>query len=87
MQKQGCKKAHELCGSEVGSNPVLETSQVALVVKNLPASAGDQIRSLGWDDPLEEDTVTHSNVLAWRPPRTDEPGELQSTGSQRVGHD
>ena len=85
--KQGCKKAHELCGSKSGSSPILETSQVALVVKNLPANAGDQIRSLGWDNPLEEDMATHSSVLAWRLPWTEEPGGLQSIGSQRVGHD
>jgi len=60
---------------------------VALVVKNLPANAGDQIRSLGWDNPLEEDMATHSSVLAWRLPWTEEPGGLQSIGSQRVGHD
>jgi len=76
-----------LCGSKSGSSPILETSQVALVVKNLPANAGDQIRSLRWDNPLEEDMATHSSVLAWRLPWTEEPGGLQSIGSQRVGHD
>ena len=63
--------------------------QVALVVKNLPADAGDagDIRSLGWEDPLEEGIATHSNILAWRIPWTEEPSGLQSIGSQRVRHD
>ena len=58
-------------------------SQVALVVKNLPANAGDEetwVRSLGWEDPLEEGMATHSSILAWRIPRTEEPGGLQSMG-------
>ena len=44
------------------------------------------VRSLGWEDPLEEDMGTHSSILAWTIPRTEEPGGLQSMGSQRVGH-
>ena len=63
---------------------------MALVVKNLPANAGD-IRNvvliLGWEDPLEEGMATHSSILAWRFPWTEEPGGLQSMGSQRVGRD
>ena len=46
-----------------------------------------QVQSLGWEDPLEEGLTTHSSVLAWRIPWTEEPGKLQSMGSQRVGHD
>ena len=46
-----------------------------------------QFLSLGWKDPLEEGTATHSSVLAWRIPGTEEPSRLQSTGSQRAGHD
>ena len=60
------------------------------VVKNPPANAGDARDSgliLGWEDSLEEGTATHSNILAWRISWTEEPGELQSIGSQRVGHD
>ena len=45
------------------------------------------VRSLGQEDPLEEAMATHSSVLAWRIPWTEEPGELQSMASQRVGHD
>ena len=65
-------------------------SQVALVVKSLPASAGD-IRDMGsipgGEDPQEEGMATHSSILAWRIPRTEEPGGLQSLGSQRGRHD
>ena len=46
-----------------------------------------QVRSLGWEDPLEKEMATHSSILAWRIPRTEERGRLQSMGSQRVGHD
>ena len=46
-----------------------------------------QVQSLGQEDPLEEGMATHSNILAWRIPWTEEPGELQSMGWQRVGHD
>ena len=57
------------------------------MIKNLPAMQKTQVQSLGWEDPLEEGMATHSSVLAWRIPGTEEPGGLQSTGSQRVGHD
>ena len=56
------------------------------VVKNLPAMQETQIRSLGWEDPLEKEMATHSSILAWEIPGTEEPGGLQSMGSQRVGH-
>ena len=46
-----------------------------------------RVRSLGWEDPLEKGTATHSSILAWRIPWTEEPGGLQSMGSQRVRHD
>ena len=46
-----------------------------------------QVQSLGWEDPPEEEMVTHSSILAWRIPWTEEPGGLQSTGLKRVGHD
>ena len=68
-------------------------SQVALVVKNLPANAGDtrNVRDTGlipgWEDPLEEGVATHSSILAWRIPWTEEPGGLQSMGSHTVRHD
>ena len=46
-----------------------------------------QVRSLGWEDPLEEGMATHTSILAWRTPWTEEPSRLQSIGSHRVGHD
>ena len=54
------------------------------VVKSLPASAGDQVPSLGQEDPLEEGMAPHSSIL-WRTPRTEEPGGLQCMGLQRAG--
>ena len=54
-------------------------------VKNLPAMREIWVPSLGWEDPLEKEMATHSSILAWRIPWTEEPGGLQSTGSQRVG--
>ena len=64
-----------------------QTSLVAQRLKRLPAMWETQVRSLGWEDPLEKEMVTNSSILAWRIPWTEEPGRLQSTGSQRVGHD
>ena len=55
------------------------------MVKKLPAIQETQVQSLGWDDALEQGMATHSSVLAWRIPWTEEPGGLQSMGSQRVG--
>jgi len=57
------------------------------VVKNPPAKKEIQIRSLGWEDPLEKGMATHSSTLAWEIPWTEEPGGLQPMESQRVGHD
>jgi len=60
-----------------------QASLVAQMVKNLPAVWETQVRSLGREDPLEQDMATHSSTLAWR----EEPGGLQSIGSQRFGQD
>ena len=60
---------------------------VAQMVKRLPAMWEIWVRSLGWEDLLEKETATHSSTLAWRIPWMEEPGRLQSMGSQRVGHD
>ena len=57
------------------------------MVKNLPAMQGTQVHSLGWEDPLEKEMATLSSTLAWKIPWMEEPGGLQSMGSQRVGHD
>ena len=63
------------------------TLNVAQMVKNLPAMQETRIQSLGRKDPLEKGMATHSSTPAWRIPRTEEPGGLQSVGWQRVGHD
>ena len=62
------------------------SSLVAQTVKSLPAMQETQVQSLGGKDPLEKEVATHSCILAWRIPWTEEPGGLQSMGSQRVGH-
>ena len=70
-----------------GPSPGLRwASRVVLVVKNPPAGAGE-VRSLSWEDPLEEGMTVHSTILAWRVPRIEEPDGLQPKGLQRVGHD
>ena len=66
---------------------MLWASLVAQTVKNPPATQETQVQSLGWEDPLEKDMATHSSILAWEIPWAEEPGGLQSMGSQRVGHD
>ena len=60
---------------------------VAQTVKRLPIMRESWVRSLGWEDPLEREMETHSSTLAWKIPWTEDHGRLQSTGSQRVGHD
>ena len=57
------------------------------MVKNMPAMQETQVGSLGREDPLEKGMATHSSVLAWRIPWTEESGGLEFRGSQRVGHD
>ena len=56
------------------------------MVKHPLAMQETRVQSVGGEDPLEKDVATHSSVLAWRIPRTEEPGGLQSMGLQRVGH-
>ena len=60
---------------------------LAQLVKNLPAMQETRVRFLGQEDPLEKEMAIHSSILAWRIPWREEPGRLQSMGSQRVGHD
>ena len=55
--------------------------------KETACNAGDQVQSLSGEDPLEKEMATHSSILTWKIPWTEEPGVLQSMGSQRVGHD
>ena len=64
-----------------------EASLVAHSVKNLPAVQETWVRSLGWEDPLEKEMANHSSIVAWKISWTEEPGELQSMGSQRLRHD
>ena len=64
-----------------------KASLVAQMVKNLPSMRDTQGPFLGWEDPLEKEMATHSSILSWRIPWTEEPGGLQSMGLQRVEHD
>ena len=57
------------------------------MLKNLPTGWETQVQSLSWEDPLEKGIATHSSILAWRIPWTEEPGGLQSMGLQRVRHE
>ena len=63
------------------------TSLVAQRVKRLSTMRETRVRSLGWEDPLEKEIAIHFRTIAWKIPWTEEPGRLQSMGSQRVGHD
>ena len=60
---------------------------MAQMVKRLSTMQETWVQSLGWEDPLEKEMAIHSSTIAWKIPRTEEPGRLQSMGSQRVGHD
>ena len=62
-------------------------SLVAQMVKHLSTVWETWVRALDWEDPLEKEMATHSRTIAWKIPWTEEPGRLQSMGSQRVGHD
>ena len=66
---------------------IIWTSLVAQSVKRLPTMQETQVQSLGWEDLLKKEMATYSSILAWKIPWTEEPGRLQSMGSQRVGHD
>ena len=63
------------------------TSLVAQTVKCLPTMQETRVQSLGWEDPLEKEMAIHSRTIAWKIPWTEEPGRLESMGSQRDGHD
>ena len=66
---------------------VYRTSLVAQTAKRLSTMWETRVQSLGWEDPLEKELAIHSGTVAWKIPWTEEPGRLQSMGSQRVGHD
>ena len=77
---------HSWLTKEWQQNNPLSASLVAHVVKNLLTVQETRIWSLGWEDPLEKGMATHSSILAWRIPWTEEPGRLQAMGLQKVGH-
>ena len=81
MRKTGLDEAQ--AGIKI-SREILITSNslVAQMVKSLPAVRETHVRTLGWKDPLEKEMATHPSILAWRIPRTEEPGKLQSMLSQ-----
>ena len=62
------------------------TSLVAQMVKCLPTMQESRVQSLGWEDLLEKEMATHSSILAWKIPMTEEPGRLQPMGLQKVGN-
>ena len=66
---------------------LLGASLVAQTVRCLPTMQGTWAQSLAWEDPLQKEMAAHSSTLAWKIPWMEEPGRLQSMGSQRVGHD
>ena len=66
---------------------LVRASLVAQMVKRLPTMQEIWVRPLGQEDPLEKEMAAHSRIHAWKIPWTEEPGRLQSMGSQRVGHD
>ena len=86
------KTENNKCWQRCGMTGVLvhcwwECRVVAQMVKRLSTVQETWVQSLSWEDPLEEGMATHSSVVAWKIPWTEEPGSLQSMGSQRVGHD
>ena len=89
--KHGASKSklvsdHHIQSTSSGLFATHLASLVAQMVKRLPAMQETQVRSLGWEDPLEKEMATHSSILAWKIPWSEEPDRLKSMGSQRVGH-
>ena len=78
---------HLFVDRHLGCFHILETSLVAQKIKCLPTMQGTWVQALGWEDLQEKEMVTHSRILAWKIPWKQEPGRLQSMGSQRVRHD
>ena len=76
-----------ICQTQITSTRKSLGFPVAQMVKNLPVMQETRVRTLGQEDPLEKEMATHSSILAWEIPWTEEPEGLQSMGSQRVGHD
>ena len=76
-----------MCNTIYKDSLIHKASLVAQTVKRLPAMRETQVQSLGREDSLEKEMATHSSILAWKIPWTEEHGELQSTGWKRVGYD
>ena len=74
-------------GDKKKASTIGETSLVAQTVKRLSTMWETQVQSMGQEDSLEKEMATHSSTIAWKIPWTEEPGRLQSVGSQRVRHD
>ena len=94
MATHCCILAWEISSTEEHGRPQSMESQrvghtylVAQMVKRLSTMWETWVQSLSWEDPLEKEMVIHSSTIAWKIPWTEEPGRLQSMGSQRVGHD
>ena len=88
LQSMGSQRVRHDWATELNwTEHVWIASLVAQRLKCIPAMRETWVWSLGSEDPLEKETATHSSILAWRIPWTEEPGGLQSTESQRVGHD
>ena len=81
------KVLHSTCQQIWKTQQWPRASLVAQRLKRLPGMRETRVRSLGREDPLEKEMATHSSTLAWKIPWREEPGMLQSMGSQRVGHD
>ena len=91
MQNAGLDGAQaeiKIAGRNIGNlRYVATTTLVAQMVKRQPTMQETQVQSLGWEDLLEKEMATHSSIFAWKIPWTEEPGRLQSMGSQRVRQD
>ena len=86
LEKTPCRSAHWF---PYFSIPIQQDgiSLVAQMVKRLSTTRETRVQSLGWEDPLEKEMAIHSSTRAWKIPRTEEPGRLQSMGLQTVGRD
>ena len=84
MAEKSVQGSNAVSPRDMNSN---RTSLVAQTVKRLSTVWETWVRALGREDPLEKEMATHSSTIAWKIPWTEEPGRLQSMGSQRVGHD
>ena len=82
-----CAAVHGVTKSQTQLSDITLTSLVAQMIKCLPTMQETRVQFLGREDPLEKEMAIHSSNIAWKVPWTEEPGRLQSMGSQRVGHD